>query len=88
MSVGGIRQLVVQNTSMDELFMEYWMAGQVRTMLISVMQKSKLWVGRIILRRVLMTLCEMLFRDHFRNTSIIAMLGSGRGRVGGLGDVL
>ena len=32
--------------------------------------------------------CEMFLRDHLRNTRRIALLGSGRGRVGGLGDEL
>ena len=32
--------------------------------------------------------CEMLLRSHLSNTSSIALLGSGRGRVGGPVDAL
>ena len=32
--------------------------------------------------------CEVFLRDHLRISSSISLLGSGRGRVGGLGDAL
>ena len=32
--------------------------------------------------------CEIFLRDHLSNTRSIALLGSVRGRVGGLGDAL
>ena len=32
--------------------------------------------------------CEVFLRDHSRGARRIALLGSGRGRVGGLGDEL
>ena len=57
-------------------------------MIISIMYKSKFRMGNMILRRVIMIPCEMFFWDHLRNTRIISLIGSGRGRVGGLGDVL
>ena len=44
-SIGGIRKLVVKIPRMDTILMGYWMAGQVRTMLSSVMYKSKLKRG-------------------------------------------
>ena len=39
----------------------------------------------MILRKLLMITCGMLFRAHKRNTRIIDMLGSGRVKVNGLG---
>ena len=68
--------------------MGYWIAGQVRTMMRSVMQKSDLRMGENILRRVLMMPCEVFFRDHLRSARSIALLGSGRGVVDGLGDTI
>ena len=50
----------------------------------SVMYKSKLRMGKEILRRVLMMTHGMFLRDHFRNTRSIAMLDNVRGRVNGL----
>ena len=88
MSVGGIRQLVVQITSTDEILMGYCMSGQVRTMMSSVMYNSKLNMGKKSLSRFLMMPCEMLLRSHLRNTRRIYLLGSGRGRVSGLGYAL
>ena len=41
-SVGAIRQLFVQISSMYGILMGYCMADQVRNMMISVMYKSKL----------------------------------------------
>ena len=57
-------------------------------MMSSVTQNSKFNMGDMILRRVLMIPCEILFREHLRNISSIALLGSGRGRVGCPGDSL
>ena len=88
MSVGGIRQLIVQITSMDMILMGYWMAGQVRTTIISVMYKRKFRMGNMILRMFLMMPYDMLLRHHLRNTSSISLLVSGKGRVGGRGDAL
>ena len=45
-SVGGIRQLVVQIPRIDTILMGYWMAGQVRTMISSIMYKNKLRIGK------------------------------------------
>ena len=36
-SGGGIRKMVIQIPSIDVIFMGYWMAGQVSTMMSSVM---------------------------------------------------
>ena len=68
--------------------MGYWIAGQVRTMMRSVMQKSDFRMGENILRRVLVIPCVVFFRDHLRSVRSIFLLGSGRGRVDGLGDAL
>ena len=80
--------MVVQITRMDVILVGYWMAGQVRTMMSSVMYKSKLKMGEKILRRVLMMPCEMFLREHLSNTRIIDLIGNVRGRVDGLGDTL
>ena len=42
----------------------------------------------MILRRVLMMPCKILFREHLKNTIIIALIGSDIDKVGGLGDAL
>ena len=60
------------------------MTVQVKTMMSSVMYKSKFRMVKMILRRVLVIPCEMFLRSHLRNTRSIALLGSGRGRVCGL----
>ena len=70
------------------ILMGYWMTVQVRTMISSLMYKSKFSMGNIILGRVLMITCKMFLRTHLRNTSSIAMIVSVRGRVGSLGDSL
>ena len=80
--------MVVQIPSMGVIFMGCCMAGQVSNMISSVMYKSKLSMWDIILRRVLMIPCEILLRTQLRNTSIIALLGSGRGIVGVIGGSL
>ena len=82
----GVRKMVVQIPSMDTILMGYWMTRQVRTMMSSVMYKSKLRIVKNILRRVLMMQCEMFLRSHLRNTRRIDMIDSGRGRFGGLWD--
>ena len=43
--IGDIRKLVVQIPIMDEILMGYWMSGQARTRMSSVMYKSKLRKG-------------------------------------------
>ena len=44
-SVGGIRQLIVQFPLIDATSMGYWITGQVRTMMRSVMCKSNFRMG-------------------------------------------
>ena len=73
---------------MDMIVMWYWMSGQVMNMMSSVMYRSNLRMGRKIIRRVLMMTHKVLLRDHLRSSKIIAILGSVRSRVGGLGDAL
>ena len=68
--------------------MGYWVVGQVRTMISSVMYNSRFRMGNMILRRVLVIPCEMFLSRHLRNTGRIALLGNIRDRVGGLGDAL
>ena len=58
------------------------------TLISKIIYKIKFSIGDIIFRGVLMIPCEMLFRIHLSNTSSIDLLGSGRGRVSGLGDAL
>ena len=48
-SVGGIRQLIVQISIIDTTLMKYWITGQVRTMMRSVMCKSKFSMGEKII---------------------------------------
>ena len=60
--VGEIRQLILQRPKIDETLMGYWIAGQVRTIMISVMCKSNLRMGENILRSVLMMPCAVLLR--------------------------
>ena len=57
-------------------------------MMISVIYKIKFRMGDIILRRVLIRSCGVFLWDRMSNTSIIVLLGSGRGVVGGLGYAL
>ena len=64
------------------------MTGQVRTMMSRVMYKSKFRMGGMIIKRVIMIPCEILLKSHLVNTRIISLLGSGRDRVYGLGDVI
>ena len=85
-SVGGMWHFVVQIPRMNEIFMGYWVEGQVITMMISVIYKSKPRTGNMIIGRVLMILYEMLLRSHFRSTIIIALLVSGRDRIDGRAD--
>ena len=42
--VSGIKQLIFQITRIDVTLMGYWIAGQVRNMMRSVMCKSNLWM--------------------------------------------
>ena len=86
--VGGIRQFIVQITRIYATLMGYWITGQVRTMMRSLMRNSNLRIGERILSRVLMIPCSVFLRSHLRSASSIAMIGSGRGRVDGLGDAL
>ena len=52
------------------------------------MYKSKFSIGNMILRRVLMILCEVFLPDHLSNNRRISLIGSGRGIVDGLGYTL
>ena len=52
-SVCGNRQCVVQVPIMDAILMGYWVSYQLRTMMSSVMYKSKFRIRFMILRRVL-----------------------------------
>ena len=70
---------------MNGILMVYWMSGQVSTMMSIVMQKGNFSMGYMILIRVLMMLCKSFWSTHLSNTSIIYLLGSGRGIFGGLG---
>ena len=56
------------------------------TLISKIIYKIKFSIGDIIFRGVLMIPCEMLWRYHLINVRSIYLLGSGRGRVGGLGD--
>ena len=87
-SVGGIRQLVVQIPILDTNLMGHCIAGQGRNIMRSVMCKSNLSMGENILRRVLMILCAVFLRDHLRSSRSIVLIGIGRGVVDGLGDTL
>ena len=80
--------MVVQIASIDTTLIGKWVVGQVGTLISRIMYKIKFRIGDIIFRDVLMILCEMLLRTYFINTSSIDLLGSGRGRVSGLGDAL
>ena len=64
------------------------MVVKVRTMVISVMYKSKLRTEIKILWRVLMMPYEVFLSSPLRSARGISMLESGRGRVGGPVDVL
>ena len=64
------------------------MAVQVSTMMSSVMYKSKLKMGGGVLIRVLMFPCEVYLRAHLSNSRGIALVFSGKGGVGVLGDAL
>ena len=68
--------------------MGYWISGQVRTMTRSVTSKINSRMRENILRRVLMMPCAVLSVVHLSGASSIALLGSGRGRVGGLGGAI
>ena len=68
--------------------MGYCIEIHVRTMVRSVMCKSNLRMGENILSRILMMLCVVLLRSHLRSSRSINMLGSGMGRVDGLGYAL
>ena len=52
-SVGGIRQFLSQIPGMEAMLIGYWVEGQVRTMMTSVMYNSKFTMSDMILRRVI-----------------------------------
>ena len=70
-SISGISPLFFQIPGMDVILMGYWIAGQVGTMMSGVMYNNKLKIGWLILSRVLMMLCAVLFRFHLRNSTRI-----------------
>ena len=70
---------------MHAILMGYWVSGQVRTIRIRVMYKSKLRMGDMTLRRFLVISSERFLRYHLRSTRIIALLGSSRVRFYGRG---
>ena len=80
-SIGGARQSVAQIPSMDAILMGYWVTGQVRNIWSSAKYKSKLMMGDMTHRRVIMIQCEMFLRYHLRSTRGIDLLGSVRNRV-------
>ena len=80
----GMRHFVDKITSMDEIFMGYWMAGQVRTIRSSIIYKNKM----ITLRRNLMIPCVMFWRIHLRNIRVIVMIDISTGIVDGNGDAI
>ena len=49
-SVGGISKLVVQIPRIDVILMWYWIMGQVKTMISSVIYKKKSRMGKNSLR--------------------------------------
>ena len=68
--------------------MGYCILGQVRTMMKSLMCKSKWRMVENILSRVLMMPCAVFLRDLLSSARSISMLNSGRGIVDGLCDAL
>ena len=84
--MGGIRQLISQITIIYATLMGYCIAGQVKTMMRSVMCKSNLRIGKNILMGILMITCEMFLRNHLMSARIIALIDSSRGRFDSLGD--
>ena len=54
----------------------------------NVIHESNFGMSNMILDSVLMNPCDMFLRYLLMNTSIVDMLGSGRGRVCGLGYAL
>ena len=80
-SVGRMRNIFNQISSMDAMLMGYWVSGQPRTMRISVMYKSKLRMWDMTLRILLVIPSEMFLRYHLRSTRGIDLLGSVRNRV-------
>ena len=52
------------------------------------MHKSKLRMGYMTFRGVLIIPCDMLLRVHLSSTSIISLLGSGRVEVDGRRDII
>ena len=87
-SISGIRQFIVQIPRIDATVMGYWIAGQARTIMRSVMCKSNLRMGEKYLRRILMMPCAVLLRADLKSDSSISLLVSGRGGVDSLGGAL
>ena len=56
--------------------------------MVSVIYKSNIRIGNMIISRVLMISCKMFLRYHLRNTKSIALIGSGGVRVDRIGDAL
>ena len=51
----GIRKLVVQIFIKDLILMGYWMAGQVRTMMSSVMYKCRTHLDRVLQNKIILS---------------------------------
>ena len=68
--------------------MGYWILVQVRTMMRSARCKINLRMRENILRRVLMIPRTVFLRALLRIFRSIDLIGSGGGRVDGLGDAL
>ena len=68
--------------------MGYWVDVQVRTIMISVMYKSKFRMRGITLSRFIIIPFVIFLRGHLRDTRIISLLGSGRDKFDGIGDEL
>ena len=87
-SIDANMHFLYQIHSIDTILIEYWMEVQVRTMMSIFMYERNFRISNTMLSRVLTIPCEIFLRKHLRHTRRIALLVSGRGRVGGLGDEL
>ena len=87
-SVDGKSKFVSRIPRMYAIFMGYWMAIQVRTTSGILMCKNKSRMGDMTLRRILMTPCDILWRNHLKRIRNIALLVSSRGIFYGHGAAL
>ena len=68
--------------------MGYWIAGQVRTMMRSVVYKSKLSMGERIIGSFLMMPFAVFLRPHLRFDRSITLIVSGRDIRNFIGDAI